>query len=241
MRRKGKLIVGSKLQVAYRHMKKAYKDIRDSYVEMVFNLALMAEMRDSATGGHLVRIADYSAAIAEGFGLPSKDVEMIRYASAMHDIGKIMLPDKILQKNGSLDDQEKETVRKHPTIGADVFKNPKTPMMKACRDIALSHHERFDGTGYPLGLKGEEIPLYGRIVALADCFDAYATKRPYKEAFSIEKSVSMIVQRSGTHFDPAVVRAFVKNKGKIRRIWEANQDIDVYLKDMGIGQKKDLS
>ncbi len=226
-----------KLTSAYKHLKKSYKELRDSYVEMIFNLALMAELRDPATGGHLVRIADYSGAIAEALGLDEKDVDLIRYASAMHDIGKIVLPDKILLKNGSLTSEEKEQVKKHPVTGSEVFRNAKSPMMKACRDIALSHHERFDGTGYPKGLKGEEIPLYGRIVALADCFDAYATKRPYKEAFSFEKSVAMVVSRAGTHFDPAIVRAFLKTKSKIRKIWEANQDIEVFLEDMGVGKE----
>jgi HD-GYP domain-containing protein (c-di-GMP phosphodiesterase class II) len=221
-----------KLKEAYKQLKQAYSELRESHVEMIFNLALMAELRDSDTGGHLVRIADYSAAIAEGLGLPRKEVETIRYASAMHDIGKIMLPDSILKKRGSLTPQEKDLVHRHARVGADIFRDPRSRMMKACRDIALTHHERFDGTGYPQGLKGEEIPLYGRIVALADCFDAYATKRSYKKAFSFERSVSMIVERAGTHFDPAVVRAFVKNKNKIKKIWDANQDISHFLKDM---------
>jgi putative two-component system response regulator len=218
-------------------LKKSYKELRGSHVEMIFNLALMAELRDAATGGHLVRIADYSAAIAEALGLSENEIEIIRYASAMHDIGKIVLPDKILLKNGSLTTEEKEQVKKHPETGAEVFRNAKSPMMRACRDIALTHHERFDGTGYPEGLKGDEIPLYGRIVALADCFDAYATERSYKKAFSFEKSVAMVVARAGSHFDPSVVRAFLKTKNKIRKIWEANQDIELFLKDMGVEEK----
>ena len=235
MRKKTQQNGKNKLQSAYKHLKKTYKELKDSHVEMIFNLALMAEMRDAETGGHLVRIADYSAAIAEAMGISEREVEIIRYASAMHDIGKIVLPDKILLKNGALTIEEKEQVKKHPQAGSEVFRNANSPMMKACREITLSHHERFDGTGYPKGLKGEEIPLYGRIVALADCFDAYATKRSYKEAFSFEKSVSMIVERVGTHFDSSVVRAFLKNKSKIRKIWEANQNIAIFLKEMGVG------
>ena len=237
MRKKTQQNGKNKLQSAYKHLKKTYKELKDSHIEMIFNLALMAEMRDTATGGHLVRIADYSAAIAEALGVFDHEVEIIRYASAMHDIGKIVLPDRILLKNGALTAEEKDKVKKHPQSGAEVFRNAKSPMMRACREIALTHHERFDGTGYPKGLKGEEIPLYGRIVALADCFDAYVTKRVYKEAFSFEKSVAMVVERAGTHFDPAVVRAFVKNKSKIRKIWEANQNIEIFLKDMGVGEE----
>ncbi len=147
---------------------------------------------------------------------------------------------KILKKKGKLTAKEKELVRKHPQVGAEIFKNSKSPIMKACQLIALTHHERFDGTGYPSKLKGEDIPLYGRIVALADCFDAYTSKRSYHEACDVEEAVSMVVERAGTHFDPAVVIAFVRNKEKIKKSWEANRDIKAFLDDMGVNTDKFL-
>ena len=229
----------SNIEKAYEGLKKAYHDLRDSHIEMVFRLALMAEYRDPTTGTHLVRIADYSAIIAHGLGLPKEEVDVIRYASPMHDVGKVMLSDMILKKTGKLTTEERKMMNKHPEVGATIFERAKTPMLKACGEIALSHHERFDGTGYPKGLKGEEIPLYGRIVALADCFDAYTSKRPYKEAFSFEKAVNMVKERSGTHFDPKVVAAFLANIEKIKKIWEANRDIAAFMEEVDT-EDKDL-
>ncbi|MEA3489669.1 MAG: HD domain-containing protein [Candidatus Omnitrophota bacterium] len=218
-------------------LKKAYKELKDSHIEMIFRLALVAEFRDPAMGTHLVRIADYSRIIAEGLGLPEEDVEVIGYASPMHDVGKVMLPDTILKKKGILTREEIVLMRRHPIVGADVFKNAKSSILQACGVIALTHHEWFDGSGYPRGLEGEQIPLCGRIVALADCFDAYTTERPYKKAFSFEVSVSMVRERSGSHFDPSVVRAFMSNEDMIKQVWEANRDIDSFIKHMGIGKK----
>jgi len=221
-------------ETAYQKLKSAYRELKDSHIEMVFRLALIAEYRDPATGIHLVRIADYSTAIAEALQLPASEVDLLRYSSPMHDIGKIMLPDIILKKKGRLTLKEKELMRKHPEVGARIFEDAKSPMMRACGVIAMSHHERFDGKGYPCGIKGEDIPLYGRIVAVADCFDAYASKRPYKIAYGFEKSFSMIMERAGGHFDPAVVMAFSRDKKKIKRIWDANRNIEAFLAEMGI-------
>jgi len=219
---------------AARELAKAYRELKDSHIEMIFRMALMAEFREPAMGTHLVRISDYSTIIAEGVGLPRDEVEVIRYASPMHDIGKIMLPDAILKKNDILTSEELSLVRKHAIVGADIFKNARSPILRACRVIALTHHERYDGSGYPEGLKGDEIPLYGRIVALADCFDAYTSPRPYKEAFGFERSVSMVKERAGTHFDPVLVKAFVREEPRIQQVWQANRDISTFLKDMGI-------
>ncbi len=219
---------------AYEKLEKAYRELKETNLEMIFRLALLAEYRDITTGVHLVRIADYSAVIAEGLGLPAREIETIRHASPMHDVGKIMLPDNILKKQGKLTPEEMEIVRKHPEAGANVFKNAKSPIMKACGIIALTHHEKFDGSGYPKGLKGEEIPLYGRIVCLADFFEAFSSKRPYKKARSFEESVSAVMEGAGKHFDPSVVMAFVRNKEKIRGIWEANRDIADFLESAGL-------
>jgi len=223
-----------KVRDAYGGLKEAYNKLEDSQIEMIFRVALLTEFRDPTTGAHLVRIADYSAIIAEACALPKEEVNIVRLASPMHDIGKIILPDSILKKPGKLTSEEIQLMRKHPEVGAEVFKNAKSDIMKACEVIARTHHEHFDGSGYPSGLKGEKIPLYGRIVAIADCFDALTTKRPYKEAFSFDKAVSIIKEEAGTHFDPAVVIAFLRSKEKIKKILKSNKDIEVFLEDMGI-------
>jgi len=218
-----------KLRKAYEKLEKAYRELWDSHVEMIFRLALMAEYRDLATGTHLVRIAEYSAIIAEAFGLPKREVEIIRYSSPMHDAGKIALPDTILKKKGKLTSEEIKLVREHPAIGAEIFKSARSTIMRACGIIALTHHERFDGAGYPQGLKGKEIPLYGRIVGLADVFEAFTAKRSYKKAYGFDRSASMVIERAGSHFDPDVVMAFVRSRDRIKKVWEANRDIEEFL------------
>lgn len=237
MRSKNTRTYRSELKEAYAKLKRAYHELRDSNVQMIFRLAVIAEYRDFTTGTHLVRIADYSAIIAQGMGLPKSEVELIRYASPMHDIGKIILPDSILKKKGKLTKKEREMMKQHPLVAAEIFRNSNTPLMKACGTIAVSHHERFDGTGYPSGLKGEKIPLYGRIVGVADVFDALTSKRPYKEAFGFDESVSMIMELAGTYFDPDVVMAFVRNRQRIKSVWEANKDIQDFLKVRGIPEE----
>jgi putative two-component system response regulator len=227
-----------RVERAYSKLKKAYLELKDSHAEMVFKLALVSELRDRSTGVHLVRIADYSALIAEGLFLGNEEVEIVRMASPMHDIGKIMLPDTILKKDGPLTPEEMEEVKGHPAVGARIFSHTKTAMLKACEVIALTHHERHDGSGYPNGLKGDDIPLYGRIVALADCFDAYTSRRPYKEAFDFDTAVSMVRERAGTHFAPTVVAAFLRQLGKIKKIWESNKDIQAFLDEMGVEHEK---
>jgi putative two-component system response regulator len=226
-----------KVRSAYAELKTAYRELRNSHIEMIFRLALTAEYRDITTGTHLVRIADYSEIIAEGLGLPKEEVEIVRYASPMHDIGKIMLPDSILKKKGRLTVSDWKLIKKHPIVGGEIFKNAKTPILRACGIIALTHHERFDGTGYPRGLKGKEIPLYGRIVGIADYFDALTSKRSYKKAFSFDKALSMVLEAAGANFDPAIVITFMRNKDRIKDVWKANQDIEKFLKSMKVSRE----
>ncbi|MFA5116055.1 MAG: HD domain-containing phosphohydrolase [Candidatus Omnitrophota bacterium] len=219
----------AKISRTYADLKKAYAEIRDSYAEMIFRFALIAEYRDESTGTHLVKIADYSTEIAREMGLSQKDIDNLRYASPMHDIGKIVIPDAILKKPGGLTPEEREVMKTHTTLGGDIFKNSKSPLLKVARTISLTHHERFDGTGYPNGLKGDDIPLFGRIVSVADVFDALTSKRPYKEAYGFDEAVELIKEGSGTQFDPAVVRAFLKRIEKIKQVWQATQDIELFL------------
>jgi putative two-component system response regulator len=157
-------------------------------------------------------------------GLKHKTVETILYAAPMHDIGKIGIPDKILLKPGKLNAEEWELMKKHTTIGADILKGSNIGFVRMGETIALTHHERWDGSGYPYGLKGRRIPLAGRIVALADVFDAMTSKRPYKEAFSIEKANGIIFEERGRHFDPDIVDTFFSVQDAIIRIREAYQD-----------------
>jgi len=186
--------------------------------ETLLRLAIAAEYKDAETAAHILRLSKYSELIAKKMGLPENEVEIIRDASPMHDIGKIGVPDYILQKKGPLTAKEFEIMKTHPAIGASIFKRAKTPLYEACRAIALTHHERWDGSGYPQGLKGEEIPLYARIVAVADVFDALTSVRHYKPAYSLDKSLQLMKEGIGTHFDPKVVDAFIKCLPEIKKI-----------------------
>ena len=221
----------AELKKAYQQLKKAYQEVKDSYAEMIFRLALVAEYKDEVTGSHLVRIADYSTEIAKGLGLSKKEIDYLRYASPMHDIGKLVLPDAILKKKAGLTPEEREAVKKHTTLGADIFKGSRSPLLKTARVIILTHHERYYGTGYPKGLKEKGIPLFGRIVALADVFDALTSNRSYRKEYGFRQALTIIKEQSGTHFDPDVVKAFLKRKAKIKRIWQATKDIESFLSE----------
>lgn len=191
----------------------------------IFSLAKLAESRDQETGEHLERIREYSRVLAEYLStLPKyRDevdgdfVQLIYMTSPLHDIGKVGVPDRILLKAGPLSAEEFEVMKRHTimgseTLGAAAEMHPEAKFLCMARDIARSHHERFDGTGYPDGLCGESIPLCGRVVALADVYDALTTKRIYKPAFSHEKAREIILDGSGTHFDPEIVKAFLANE-----------------------------
>jgi putative two-component system response regulator len=221
-----------KVKESYLKLKKSYQEVRDSYTEMIFRFALVAEYKDEATGTHLVRIADYSTEIAKGLNLPEKDIYYLRYASAMHDIGKLVIPDAILKKESGLTPDEREVIKKHAFLGSDIFKGTHSPLLKVSGIISLTHHERFDGTGYPQGLKGKQIPLFGRIVALADVFDALTSERPYKEAYDFDEAIEIIKGQSGAHFDPDIVSAFLKRIKRIRQIWQATKDIESFITEM---------
>ncbi len=194
------------------------EELHLSYQDTLQRLAVAVEHRDDATAMHIHRMSHYSALIAQAYGLPEDQVEEIRLASPMHDLGKIGIPDAVLLKPGSLTPDEFEVMKNHPRIGAHILGNSRMGVLKLAETIALTHHEKFDGTGYPQGLKGDAIPLAGRIVAVADVFDALMTKRCYKPAFSLEVATDIIVKGSGTHFDPAVVNAFMSVHDKIKAL-----------------------
>lgn len=197
--------------------------LKDASLEVIWRLASASEYRDNETGTHIKRMSQYAAAIAAKMDLPDKTVEAILYAAPMHDIGKIGIPDGILLKQGKLTTQEWDIMKKHTIIGADILKASKIGFVKLGAMIAMNHHEKWNGSGYPRGLKGREIPLAARIAALADAFDAITSKRPYKEAFSIEKAHHIIREEREKHFDPDVVDAFFLIQDEILKIQESFQ------------------
>jgi putative two-component system response regulator len=219
----------SRMKKAYKELRKDYNEVKHSYSEMIMRLALIAELKDGSTGTHLVKVAEYCTEIARGLGLPKKDIDYLRYASPLHDVGKLIIPDSILKKKGGLTPEEREIVKKHAEIGAEVFEGSNLNLLKIAMMISLTHHERWDGTGYPQGLKGSDIPIFGRIVALADVFDALTSKRPYKRAFGFDEAMDIIKAESGTHFDPAIVKAFLKRKNVIRKIWKSKRQVGLFI------------
>jgi putative two-component system response regulator len=197
----------------------------------VFSMAQLAEARDQETGAHLDRMQEYCRVLAEHLSRQEKYfdvvdadfIELIHLTSLLHDIGKISIPDEILLKPGPLTESEFNIIKQHPVAGAmtlqsAIYAYPESTYLTMARDIARSHHERYDGTGYPDGLKGEAIPLCGRIVALADVYDALTTRHVYKPAFSHEKAHQIICEGMGTQFDPDVVRAYIANEERFVEI-----------------------
>jgi len=205
-------------------LQRAFQKTRTASLETIYRLSRAAEYRDEDTGAHIQRVSHYAAATARQIGLDDESVESILYAAPMHDVGKIGIPDRILQKPGKLDPDEWEIMKKHTIIGAQILSGSDADFIELAGVIALTHHEKWDGNGYPKGLKGTNIPLAGRITAIADVFDALTSKRPYKEPFSVEESLGIIEKGRGSHFDPKVVDAFFAIKDEILSIKEKYKD-----------------
>lgn len=201
-------------------LESAHQDLQYAYLDTINRLVAATEYKDEDTGDHIVRISRYCTLIAEKLGLPRETVELIQFASPMHDIGKIGIPDHILLKPDRLTAEEFEIVKTHTTIGASILENARADVLKLSHEIALNHHERFNGKGYPRGLSGEDIPISGRIVAIADTFDALTSSRPYKDPYPFDVAVDIILSERGQHFDPDIVEVFICNIDEIRRIRE---------------------
>lgn len=180
-------------------------------LEIVERLARAAEYRDDATGDHIRRVGELSATIAAAHGSSATDVALLRHAAPLHDIGKLGIPDHILLKPGRLTFEERAQMQTHTMIGARLLADGSSPLIKVAEQIALTHHERWDGTGYPHGLRSEDIPLVGRIVAIADVFDALRSSRPYKPAWTLERALDEIKQQRGYQFDPQLVDVFLRS------------------------------
>jgi putative two-component system response regulator len=185
------------------------RELEEAQVEILERLALAAEYRDDATQEHTRRVGEISARLAQRMGMPPDVVELIRRAAPLHDLGKIAVPDSILLKLGKLTDEEFAIIRSHTTIGARILSGSRHPLLQLAEQIALTHHEHWDGKGYQPGLGGESIPVVSRIVAVADVFDALTHTRPYKKAWSVERACAEIQAQSGRQFDPQVVEAFL--------------------------------
>jgi len=198
--------------------------LKEAYTDTLFRLAIASEYKDTDTANHIKRIGYYCVAIAKELGLKEEDFYILEHASCMHDIGKLGIDDAILLKPGKLTASERQEVEKHSEIGAGILNNPTSTIMEEARKIALYHHEKWDGNGYPKGLKEEEIPLYARIVAIADVFDALVSKRCYKEEYPSHVAKDIILEGSGTHFDPICVEAFEKSFHKLVEIHQQYKD-----------------
>jgi putative two-component system response regulator len=195
-------------------------ELQDTRLQVVRRLGRAAEYRDNETGLHIIRMSTIASLLGEGTGMNSYDNDLLLNAASMHDIGKIGIPDHILLKKGKLSPEEWEIMKTHTQIGADILSGDDSDLMIMAHDVALTHHEKWNGEGYPNKIKGEDIPLVGRITALADVFDALTSARPYKKPWTLERAVELISSESGHHFDPDLVGLFMEKLPEIREINE---------------------
>jgi putative two-component system response regulator len=219
-------------------LRRALSNLKSASLETIYRLSKAAEYKDEETGAHILRMSHYAALVAKEMGMGDEAVEAILYAAPMHDIGKIGIPDRILLKPGKLDPEEWAIMEQHTIIGATILEGSSSEFIRLAEVIALTHHERWDGTGYPRGLKGEEIPMAGRIAAIADVFDALTSRRPYRrEPYPLDLAFAVIENGRGSHFDPDVVDAFFRARDGILEIKERYKDRDIsyLLKAYSIG------
>jgi response regulator RpfG family c-di-GMP phosphodiesterase len=204
--------------------KKLNEEIEKTQKEIIFTMATVAEGRSKETGNHVKRVAEYSTLLAKYYGLSKETCELIRMASPMHDIGKIAIPDNILKKPGLLTDEERIIMNKHAEYGFNMLKHSDRPLIKMASIIALEHHEKYNGTGYPKGLEGEQINIEARITAIADVFDALGSDRVYKKAWEDEKIFNLFKNERGKHFDPKLIDLFFENIDEFLSIRESLKD-----------------
>ncbi len=215
-------------QAAYltNEVEKSTRKVMEREHETLRVLGRNAEYKDPVTGAHISRVANYTKVIANAYGVPKPMQEIFYFAAPLHDIGKVGISDSIMLKPGKLNEDEWTIMKTHATIGYEILKNSKSEYLRSGGIIAFTHHEKYDGTGYPKGLKGSAIPIAGRIVALADTFDALTTKRPYKEAWSFNEGVEYVKNERGKHFDPAIVDAFFSCIDEIKTVYNDFKDSD---------------
>jgi response regulator RpfG family c-di-GMP phosphodiesterase len=201
------------------------REIEETQREIIYKMGEVGESRSKETSNHVKRVAEYSYLLALKAGLGQQKADMLLIASPMHDIGKVGIPDKILKKPAKLTQEEFAEMKNHATIGYEILKSSKRPMLRAAAIVAHEHHEKYDGTGYPKGKSGEEIHIFGRILAITDVFDALGSDRCYKKAWSIEKIVDLFKEERGRHFDPTLVDHFLNNLDEFLEIRDRYSDI----------------
>jgi HD-GYP domain-containing protein (c-di-GMP phosphodiesterase class II) len=199
-------------------------EIENTQKEVVFTMGSIGESRSKETGNHVKRVAEYSQLLAIYYGLSQKEAEMLKQASPMHDIGKVAIPDAILNKPGRFDEAERKIMDTHAALGYEMLKHSNRPLLKTAAIVAHEHHEKWDGTGYPRGLSGEEIHIYGRITALADVFDALGSDRCYKKAWDDEKIFNLFKEEKGKHFDPKLIDIFFEHLDEFLKIRDSLKD-----------------
>ncbi|WP_139990652.1 HD domain-containing phosphohydrolase [Paenibacillus paridis] len=202
-----------------------HQEIIETQKEIILAMGKIGEGRSKETGNHVKRVAQYSYILAIGLGMSEWEAEMLRSASPMHDIGKVAIPDSVLNKPGKLTEEEFEQMKQHADIGYEFLRNSKRQLLQAAAIVAWQHHEKWDGSGYPRGLMGEDIHLYGRITALADVFDALGSSRVYKPAWKLDRILELIEAERGRHFDPMVVDVFFKELPSILEVRDREADI----------------
>jgi response regulator RpfG family c-di-GMP phosphodiesterase len=223
--RQYQILLNNKALLLENEVKKATQNLLKREFETLIVLGNAAEHKDPETGNHVSRVAHYSRMLALLLGQNEEQQEIILNASPLHDVGKIGIPDSILLKPGKLKPEEWIIMKTHSSIGYEILKNTDSTFLKAGAIIAKAHHENYDGSGYPDGLKGEEIHLFGRIVAIADVFDALMTKRPYKDPWPFDKAVELVRKKRGKQFDPKIVDLFLNNINRVKKISNIFRDV----------------
>jgi len=213
------------LQHQFHEVAALQKEIEETQREVVFTMGAIGESRSKETGNHVKRVAEYSKILALHYGLDAKEAEMLKQASPMHDIGKVAIPDAVLNKPGRFDEAERKIMDTHAELGYEMLKMSNRPLLKMAATVAYEHHEKYNGTGYPNKLKGEDIHIYGRITALADVFDALGSDRVYKKAWDDERIFNLFKEERGEHFDPKLIDIFFENLDEFLAVREHFKDV----------------
>jgi len=216
--------IETKVETGIHEIANLSQEIEDTQKEVVFTMGAIGERRSKETGYHVTRVAKYSEILALHYGLSKKEAEMLKQASPMHDIGKVAIPDAILNKPARFTPEERKIMDTHAELGYEMLKSSKRPLLKTAAIVAYQHHEKWDGTGYPNHLKGEDIHIYGRITALADVFDALGSHRVYKKAWDDERIFKLFKEEKGKHFDPKLIDIFFDNLDKFLEIRDSFKD-----------------
>ncbi|MDO6566141.1 two-component system response regulator [Alteromonas sp. 1_MG-2023] len=201
-------------------------ELMHTRLQVVQRLGRAAEYKDNETGMHVLRMSHYAKVLALAYGFSDQQAEVLLHAAPMHDIGKIGISDSIMLKPGKLTDEEFDIMKTHPIIGAEILGECDSELLEIARSVSLTHHEKWDGSGYPYGIAGEDIPIEGRICAVADVFDALTSKRPYKDAWTVEKTLALMESQKGAHFDPKLIDLLMENLPEILEIKEKWKDED---------------